>query len=401
MFKHKFKYLDVGLIAGICLIGLIVFSLYSKEIIPVLAEGTEYTILAANESGMHCIQKDYSAFMILPPGNTVRIQVFQKGIQKAKLINKGITVEYAVNDNTTSADKNNFWQYAKDYGYDLKPGVGLTGNTLSGKCVLSKDQNYFVAEMIPITPYKDNDQTRNPYQTLTVIVKNAKTHEILAKEDAVVVPVSDEMLCSNCHGLSVTDTNILKAHDANEGTQLYLDLQNDKRYKCNDCHADDSVSYEIHSSHADRMTLSDLEIKCYNCHPGPVTQCNRGVMAAAGLKCSNPKCHGDMAEVAQSQKEGRKPWQDEPDCANCHGDLYASNKGKLYSQSYLMNGPEEMNGFITCIACHNSPHAEWPSQLVLDNLIPLKVIGKASFIEKCEACHEPSGKKIHGFEEEK
>ncbi|GMQ61948.1 cytochrome c3 family protein [Vallitalea maricola] len=399
MLGHKSQYLRVSVIMSICLIGLVAYNLYSREKIPELIQGAEYTILASNESGMHCIQSDYSAFMILPPGNTVRIQIFQKGTKKAKLITKGIIVEYSVNDNTTSADKNNFWQYAKDYGYDLKPGEGITGNTLSGVCSLSKDKHYFIADMIPVTPYKDNETTMNPYQTLTVTVKNAKSGDILAKEDAVVVPVSDEMLCSNCHGLTDTNKNILLTHDSLEGTNLYVDLQNGKRYKCSACHEDNSVSYVMHSTHAQLMSLSDLAIKCYNCHPGPVTQCNRGVMAAAGLECSNTKCHGNMENVAQSQKMGRVPWLEEPDCSNCHGELYASNEGKLYSQSFLMNGPDDMNGFITCITCHNSPHAEWPSLNPIDNILPIKVTHEVGFIKKCGACHEPLGNKIHGFEE--
>lgn len=88
MLRYKFKYLKVIIITGICLIGLGIFSLYSKEKMPILAEGAEYTILASNESGMHCIQSDYSAYMILPPGNTVRIQVFQKGTEKAIYVKK-------------------------------------------------------------------------------------------------------------------------------------------------------------------------------------------------------------------------------------------------------------------------------------------------------------------------
>jgi hypothetical protein len=106
-----------------------------------------------------------------------------------------------------------------------------------------------------------------------------------------------------------------------------------------------------------------------------------------------------MVQVAQSQKEGRQAWLEEPDCGNCYESLYKSNPNTLYRNSYLLNGPNEMNGMILCISCHNGPHAEWPSTLPVDNAIPIKVVGKADFIYKCTACHQGSGK-IHLGEED-
>ena len=124
--------------------------------------GGEYVILANNDTGMHCIQPDYSAFLILPPGNNLGVQVFEKGKDKAELITSGITLEYEVNDNTSSADKVNFWEYAKDYGYDIAPNVGITGNKLKGVLRLSKDKKYFEATAIPVVPYNDGQKQVNP-----------------------------------------------------------------------------------------------------------------------------------------------------------------------------------------------------------------------------------------------
>ena len=92
----------------------------------------EYLILANNDLGMHCIQSDFSAFLILPPGNNIRIQVFRRGAREAELITKGITVAYRINHNTYSAGKTNFWRYAAGYGYDVPPNVGITGSRLQG-----------------------------------------------------------------------------------------------------------------------------------------------------------------------------------------------------------------------------------------------------------------------------
>jgi hypothetical protein len=375
-------------------------------------QNQKYIILADNDLGMHCIQKDYSGFLILPPGNNLKVQVFKTGSKKAELITKDVIVEYEVNGNTTSANKLNFWKYAKDYGYDISEDVGITGNKLKGVCVLSGDKKYFEATAIPITPYNDNDTKENPYQTAKITVKDATSGKVLAVQDKVVLPVSDEMNCSNCHGTSETNKNILSSHDRKEGTNLYSDLLKNKRHDCSECHKDNalkapgkpgvaSLSYSVHGFHAAKVSSSSLSNTCFNCHPGPVTQCSRGVMAANGLTCASKGCHGNMEEVAQSQKNGREAWVNEPDCGTCHGNEYGSNIAKdsgarlLYRNSYLMNGPKAMNGIIQCASCHNSPHSEWPSTVDVDNSIPIKILGKRDFIRDCNACHQGSGK-LHG-----
>lgn len=406
------KVLKSCVVLGISILAILINSkaLESKASFKVAKK--EYLILAYNDLGMHCIQGDYSAFMILPPANTVRVQVFEKGTDKAKLIDSGIIVEYKMNNNTTSVDKSNFWNYAKDYGYDLKPNEGITGNYLSGVCKLSKDKNYYEAEYVPVVPFNDGSKERNPYQTMTVTVIDEATKKVLAQEDSIVVPVSDEMNCSNCHGEVDTYANILKVHDRKEKTTLYSDLNNNKRHKCNECHSDNalgasgaqgvpSLSLAVHDFHASIMGMSDLKNKCYNCHPGVETQCNRGAMYKAGITCSDSKCHGDMEKVAQSLKEGRRDWLDEPQCSNCHGELYSIKDNELYREAYLQNGPKGMNGKVKCATCHNSPHAEWISSLPQDNEIPKKLYGKPDFIRKCTTCHENKGNnKIHQYKGE-
>ena len=38
-----------------------------------------------------------------------------------------------------------------------------------------------------------------------------------------------------------------------------------------------------------------VEDTCYQCHPGSVTQCQRGAMKTGGMDCN--ACHGDMLAV--------------------------------------------------------------------------------------------------------
>ena len=98
-----------------------------------------------------------------------------------------------------------------------------------------------------------------------------------------------------------------------------------------------------------------------------------------------------------TQAAGRQAWLQEPTCAGCHGATYAENPGQLYRNSYLANGPENMNGKkIMCEACHGSPHAEWASTMAVDNAEPINLQGQATYIRNCRTCHGGESGKIHG-----
>ncbi|MDD3705063.1 MAG: hypothetical protein PHC45_03220 [Clostridiaceae bacterium] len=394
-----------------CLISIAIIcffiNYFSKDIsTSTLQQNNKYVILAANDTGMHCYQPDYSKYLILPPGNNLKLQVFLNEGKEARLINSGIEVFYQIINNTTSANKIDFWEYSKDYGYDIAPDIGITGNGLSGKMKLSKDGMYYEATAIPVTPFNDGSTELNPYQLAMIRVTDSKTGKELAKTDNVVVPVSNEMNCSKCHGTSDTDLNILKAHDELSKTQLVAELSKGQRHKCADCHQDNildsagksgilPLSQAIHGFHANKMAQSDIEPECYSCHPGSVSRCYRGVMFAEGVSCVNSKCHGDMEKIASTQVQGRQAWLQEPDCSNCHGEKYSVNTGQLYRNSYLNNNSNaEMNGFILCESCHNGTHAEWKSANLKDNLLPIQLLGYPNFIDKCTVCHEGTGK-IH------
>lgn len=363
----------------------------------------DYVILAANDLGMHCMQNDYSKFMVLPPANTLHVQVFRKGGESARNLTSGITVSYSVNKNTTSADKINFWTYASNFGFTLQPNQGITGNYLSGTCALSPDGRFWEAQFVPVTPYMDKGPTDtafpyNPYPTVTITVKNSTSGAVLQTTDLVVMPVSDEMRCNACHGPGL-EPDIITAHDQLQGTNLMA-----APVSCSSCHKDNalgapgaagvpSLSTSMHSFHATRMSTHPLPDPnpCYACHPGHATQCLRGAMFIRNFTCTS--CHGDMATVADPAREA---WLVEPSCSmtGCHSSLYAPNPGTLYRNSYLTNGPSDMNNEILCTDCHGSPHAEWVSSLALDNELPQSVIGRVDFIRDCTACHGGSGR-IH------
>jgi hypothetical protein len=362
---------------------------------------SDYITIGWNELGMHCISPRFKEMAILPPYNNLVVQVIKRG-NPPTLVTSGFTVEYSIINNTTVVGKTDFWKYAKQlFGVNLPVGMGLTGNGLSGTMQPAGDR--FIATGIPVLPYDDN-MTWNPYQVAVVTLKNASGRKLYTSN--VVLPVSDEMHCNKCHAsgriaavginTGTVDGNILMLHDKREGTKLMAS----RPVLCASCHSDNalgtpgnpgvkSLSLAMHGKHA---TLGKTMPGCYDCHPGKNTQCNRSAIDSMGPEGNNPnceRCHGNLQQVAISLQRGRSPWLQEPTCAQCHGASVTTNE-PLYRDS-------AGHGGVACAACHNSPHAWWPSLNSVDNSQPIKLQGSADSIQECSICHvgDPGGDMSH------
>lgn len=402
------------------------------------AQPGRYKLIAWNDLGMHCVDDTFDVFSILPPYNNLWAQlVVQPDDGGApQLVTQGVTVEYSFVDNSTSANKINFWDFETAlFGVNLPPDIGLTGNGLTGQMHASGD--HYVAEGVPLTPYNDSTPAqRQPYQIAQLAARNSATGELLA-QTTFVAPVSDEINCMNCHhdggvgGFQTGNwrTNILALHDDEEGTHL-IDSQ---PVLCARCHASaalglpgapgvPNMSRAMHHKHApeDQVRSGDAsEVKeaatslvawvnddatttvdptllpagegtndCYQCHPGPETRCLRDTMSAQGMWCTD--CHGDMNAVANPN---RRPWIDEPRCGDCHGSQFAENPGKLFRQS-------TGHGGLYCEACHNSTHAILPSTQPRDNMQVVALQGFPGTLQDCTVCHGqavPPGPGPHGL----
>ncbi len=224
-----------------------------------------------------------------------------------------------------------------------------------------------------------------------------------------VTPVSSELCCFNCHmdtGDATTrypikptgrvDTNILALHDyLNQGDPLApTPLMSSRPVLCAECHSSnalgaqgisgvESLSFAMHNHH---NTANAPDIKpgttagCYNCHPGPKTQCLRCAMSQNyALNCTT--CHGNMADVASTIATGRAPWLTEPRCDNaaCHGPGYALDQ-PLYRNS-------RAHGGAYCAGCHDSPHAIAQSREPNDSIKFVQLQGRPDALRKCTVCH--------------
>jgi len=364
---------------------------------PVQVSAQQYILLAWNDLGMHCANKDFSAIAVLPPYNTVYAQLIRKTAgESPEIVTAGYSVSYSIPGNTYSAGKTNFWTYAQQlFGLSqpLPPNVGLTGRGLSG--TMDTSGTHFIAVGIPLTPYSDDDlMNEKPFQLVHLVAQNVATGDTVATTDAVI-PVSNEIGCvqSGCHSSVAAIVN--EHEDAGLTTPVL----------CASCHASNALgtigdpeaaplSYRIHSTHS-WITPRDSVATCYKCHPGPNTRCLRDIM---GRNPVNPlacqSCHGTMAQIAYSITTGRRPWLDEPRCGNttCHGSGHSEEPNTLYRMS-------RGHGGLFCSACHGSPHAIQPTVQPNDNLQNIRLQGFAGPLSDCSVCHTvpPTGPGPHGL----
>ena len=351
-----------------------------------------YIVIGWNDLGMHCSNQDFSSIVILPPYNNITAQVIKVGDSQnlPEVITTNLHITYEIPGNTYSVGKTNFWDYEDQlFNVNLPDNIGLTGVGLSGDMEIV--DNYFAVEGVPLTPYTDSDLiNEDPFQLGLLKLYNS-SEQLLATAQPVV-PVSNEINCvsSGCHS---SEQNILNAHDDEGGFD-----PNDTPILCAECHASNalgmtgqpglpSLSEAIHKEHGEKTN------DCYKCHPGPQTECLRGVMANEhDFTCQT--CHGSVRQVGESISSGREPWFDEPSCGDpaCHGSNYAEEPGKLFRQS-------KGHGGLFCSACHGEPHAIVPSREDRDNLQYITLQGYAGTLGKCEVCHGaiPDGPGPHGL----
>ena len=90
------------------------------------AAAMDYVAFAWNDLGMHCLNPTYDKAVILPPYNTLWVQVVKRG-DPPEIVTAGITVEYAIRGNTYSYGKRSYGQF-----WDNSPalfGVALVRDT--------------------------------------------------------------------------------------------------------------------------------------------------------------------------------------------------------------------------------------------------------------------------------
>lgn len=162
------------------------------------------------------------------------------------------------------------------------------------------------------------------------------------------------------------------------------------------------------------LNSSTDRASCYRCHPGATSHALRGVMGDAvatngvrAIQCQS--CHGSMTSIAATNRVG---WIDLPDCQSCHTGNAINNNGKIrYTTAFEANGTVRQavdltfatttnrafgtyslyrystnHGKLFCVACHGSPHAEFPADRN-DNIRGGQVQTHEGMLSDCNACH--------------
>ncbi|MBG0788868.1 MAG: cytochrome ubiquinol oxidase subunit I [Desulfovibrionaceae bacterium] len=422
------------------------------DIPPFDPDKDEYVLLSWNNLGMHCISDSYSEWVLLPPANDIYAQLIKRG-STPEVVTEGVKLTYSVEPGFENpAAASDFWDNVESiFGARPADNVGLSGNGLSGAMHHNEALQCFEAGLIPVEPYPA-DGSFNPFPVFTVRAHDAATGELLA-ETKTVAPTSTEMGCKNCHGgpwkhgdlagiSKATGHDVLMAHDRLSNTELAAAADAGKPMLCQSCHPDPVLGAEgkpgllnlpaaVHGFHANFLTDRGSEA-CAYCHPnrpdGP-TKCLRGVHDQADVGCV--RCHGYLEDHAlcllkHEQKAGkpgadklmrhlaprtvasvdavnpRLPWMQEPDCSTCHTergimpDKAAANAYNTWTSggdTLYRNSPDE-TGAVMCIACHNSPHANYPAVNKhgknRDNIAPLQYQGNTRAIGadgNCTVCH--------------
>ena len=312
----------------------------------------ETRILGANDLGMHCMDREFSVFSILPPFNLLQADVVQRtGGSMPTLLDDGdveVTYEQVADatgsiNSTSLSGKTDFWDHAFDlFGATLADGEGLLGLYMPADAPAPGPQPFHYdvakqvhrAEGIPLTP-TDDAMNHNPYPLMRITARDRSSGATLASLD-ITVPVSQEVDCQTCHGTGEiaasdpgitwsthpdpeiqTKQNVLILHDASEGTTLASQTP----VLCAECHYSPALDLDgtgptgpqltvptmsatIHAFHGATVDGGGQPIfppggtpeeTCFKCHPGLITQCARGAMNTGDMFCLD--CHGDMLAV--------------------------------------------------------------------------------------------------------
>ncbi len=329
-----------------------------------------HIVIGWNDLGMHCSNKDFSSFVVLPPFNNIHAQVVQVGdaINPPVVVTSNLRVSYEIPGNTYSVGKTNFWDYTFPlFGVNLPPNIGLAGAGLTGDMTIQ--ENYFYVTGVPLTPFTDADLVNeDPFQ-LGLLKLYDQSNNLLASIQPVV-PVSNEINCvrTGCHASAQA---ILDQHGPEAGFD-----PNGGPILCASCHSSNalgtpghpglpSLSQAVHEHHG------GITNDCYKCHP--VTQY---AMSSGRDEHETRICLSDVSWECDECGRKYRQWPGTVVARTilrataCHGANYAEEPGKLFRQS-------RGHGGLFCSACHGEPHAIVTSRVARDNAENITLQGYA------------------------
>jgi hypothetical protein len=361
--------------------------------------------------------QDYSIMSVLPPYNSVFAKLLTTGTNPTE-VTSGVTLTYvAFKDasgsiNTTSAgsllspysttpntpSKTNFWTYVKTLvGITVGPDVGLhnypvqsltpASMTYGGmNMVLDPSLMVWKAEGIPTEPY-DDALAVNAYPMAKITAKDSNGN-VLATA-TVVLNVSDQMSCANCHAPGTNNNAMPKDGWVTSGLGVNTDMR-----------------LNILKKHDDRWTITQamltaLQGKGYNYQSSLYATAFNGTAPTNNpVLCA--ACHKDNALDAAGLSTGIPGVNPlTQDAHTLHAAVSLPNNSLTLDQMTDPNGP----GGVGCYQCHPGPTVKCqrgamtgtiPGSTAVTcygchgNLSRVGVSGRAGWLDEpnCQMCHQ-------------
>ncbi len=375
-----------------------------------------YVLLAWSELGMHCMDgQDYSILSVLPPYNTIYAKLYTTGTQPTE-VTSGVTLTYtAFKDasgsiNTTSAgsllspyattpntpQKTNFWTYVKTLiGFTASPDVGLHGYPVQsltpasmtyGSMALDPNVTAWKAEGIPTMPYDDAINLAapvdKPYPMAQITAKDSNGNVV--SQATVVLNVSDEMSCANCHGPNTNPAAMpsggwITAYNANQNMRLNILKKHDDRWTITPAmlSALQAKGYNYQTSlYQTALNGGALNnpVLCAACHKDNALDAaglSTGIPGVNSLSADTHTLHASVTLPGSTTTLDNMTTPTNVGCYQCHpGPTVKCQRG-------AMTGTIPGSTAVTCYDCHG-------------NLSRVGVSTRAGWLDEpsCQMCHQ-------------
>ncbi len=398
-----------------------------------------YTVIARNDLGMHCACPTFEGFLLLPPYNTIRVQVLKRGSDSVSVVSSGITVSYSLKEETdASLQADPYFSSWITNSPKIFPGfkpvvngkvMGIAGFGITGNAKYDSQSMSWIAAGIPAYPVVTGNPAldimpdplggpkRDPYITANITVKNSSTGAVIGTT-STVVPVAIGGCCT-CH-LPLAQQNGYPATPAGSFAYLgklhgqnaskidfsYIDPDGDGKggpIRCSWCHWDPAMgeltaapgiaavwpnytilpgaSFTKADVKVSTRSFSDVLHKFHTQNQKVLTQFDPNI----AKNCYD--CHPEPQAVVcyRGVHKTKNLW-----CTDCHGDLNQRvTTGQLaqpWKVSTLPSCYKPAKGITSNFACHATvPQTAWDTGL-FGSYINARG-GMGSHVVLCESCH--------------
>jgi len=372
----------------------------------VVSSNRDVVVMASNDLGMHCACPGAEKMLLLPPFNTLRAQVIERGGSSPVLLSDptDIRVEYDILENHDEFNSykpddpsktdlrvdpyySTWMEMMPKYGFGPAENAsgaiqGLTGAGLAGE-MHSQPEGWWEVIGVPAFPDASNSSNqekimvdplggpnRNPYLTGQVRVYEQATDALLA-ETSITVPVSFGGCCS-CH-LQLTADNGM---DPNPDNSFALMGQLHER--------DSGINFALLDPDGDGVTGP---VRCSVCHWDPAMgeSSPPGGYVDPGTGATLPVSQYSFSDVLHRwHVENSAVLSYNPDLATDCYECHPSNQVMCYRGHHTNKTIGTDNHAVWCTDCHGDLYQRVAEGQLANPWSP-------ATMPNCQDCHSATG----------